>query len=1177
MTSLKARASKHRAPVLSIFRRRIPSLPRVGIRVAVLALLLLPPAAALADSYSISASGDNGCGFWGNGFSQSSNHPVSDTQSFDGGDIFVSYDAAAFPGVAMINTVVINHKSGSLCSANNGGARFTLTNVVISGPPGPTSVNFSFSIGLTLDSLNPTYSACSVNASCGAASTSATINRSDNQSGVYSYQSSTATISLDAATGRSLPMTLDVAVNTRVVACNDCAPTANHNTCNALAALPCLPFNLPAGYTVNFSASSAGGLPRITGFSPTNGPVGTVVTITGCNLLAVTNVAFNGTSSTSFNVDSDTQITATVPAGATTGRITATAPQGATISPGIFSVQYPPTITTPPQDQTVTAGHSATFTVVATGTGTLTYSWRKDGQTLTDGNTISGATTATLTLSGVQLSDAGAYSVVVHGDGDTTSSAATLTVTMAPCAVRPAGLVAWWRGEGNAADSIGGHNGTLRNGAAFASGLAGQAFALDGFDDYVDFGAPSDLLFRNNSFSVESWVNFTNAANLSDDEGIVSRYGNGSAVWLLGRFRNGVIWFALDSNGFWSPERSVASPQVLSIKQWHHLAGVYDHSSGDLKLYVDGQLNATASGAPFTTTDTTGGTLSIGTWYNYNGCCGSPAMAGLADEVALYNRALTAAEVQGIYDAGASGKCGPPMILTQPQNVTRFVGQSATFSVVASGDAPLTYNWQKVGGASSLGTASSLTLNNLQLANAGTYFVTVANSFGSAVSQPATLTVLPCPPITLSPATLPDAGLSRYSQTISASGGTAFYSFAITSGSLPDRLTLSTVGTLSGTPTALSTNIFTITATDTNGCTGSATYTLAVSMGAVAVVPAAPSVVVGGSVAFTLANAFPPVTFSLTVNRSGGSIVSSSGAYTAGPNPNTADTVRAVDANGNEATTTVTVLPPEPGLRLDWFTVDGGGGTSSDGEQILSGTIGQPDAGGPFTNSDFRLTGGFWAAANYSGLPLLLVLNPADLAVTVGGSANVTVSNAAGPATFSLVSNNSGGGFDPGSGQYTAGDIANVTDTIRVVDANGQTALLIVTVRGDAAQRAAWFTIAGGGGSSSHDELMLSGTIGQAAPGGPLLNTDLSLLSGFWSAAMVVETPGAPFLTITPGPQPSTLYVIWPSPSTGFVLQQSEDFITWTTPSEITQDNGSLKFITVNANSARRFFRLVRP
>ncbi len=85
-----------------------------------------------------------------------------------------------------------------------------------------------------------------------------------------------------------------------------------------------------------------------------------------------------------------------------------------------------PTITTQPAGLSVNAGGSATFSVVATGGGTLSYQWTKDGVN------VSGATASTLTLPSVSASSAGDYRVVVTGSGGTvTSQPATLTVVTA--------------------------------------------------------------------------------------------------------------------------------------------------------------------------------------------------------------------------------------------------------------------------------------------------------------------------------------------------------------------------------------------------------------------------------------------------------------------------------------------------------------------------------------------------------------------------------------------------------------------------------------------------------------------------------------------------------------------------------------------------------------------------
>lgn len=85
--------------------------------------------------------------------------------------------------------------------------------------------------------------------------------------------------------------------------------------------------------------------PTITSFSPATGPVGTTVTINGTNLTGTTAVRFNGVAASTFTVNSATRITATVPAGATTGRITVTNSAGTATSATDFTVAPIPAIT----------------------------------------------------------------------------------------------------------------------------------------------------------------------------------------------------------------------------------------------------------------------------------------------------------------------------------------------------------------------------------------------------------------------------------------------------------------------------------------------------------------------------------------------------------------------------------------------------------------------------------------------------------------------------------------------------------------------------------------------------------------------------------------------------------------------------------------------------------------
>jgi hypothetical protein len=79
-------------------------------------------------------------------------------------------------------------------------------------------------------------------------------------------------------------------------------------------------------------------IPQITSFTPTSGPVGTVVTITGVSLTQTKTVTFGGVKATTFTVNNDSKVTATVPTGAKTGKIGITTSGGSASSPTSFTV-----------------------------------------------------------------------------------------------------------------------------------------------------------------------------------------------------------------------------------------------------------------------------------------------------------------------------------------------------------------------------------------------------------------------------------------------------------------------------------------------------------------------------------------------------------------------------------------------------------------------------------------------------------------------------------------------------------------------------------------------------------------------------------------------------------------------------------------------------------------------
>jgi RHS repeat-associated protein len=174
-----------------------------------------------------------------------------------------------------------------------------------------------------------------------------------------------------------------------------------------------------------------------------------------------------------------------------------------------------------------------------------------------------------------------------------------------------------------------------------------------------------------------------------------------------------------------------------------------------MKLYVNGQLASQTNttirpiGA-LIPGDSPG--LGIG---NVNDGFNNFPFTGDIDEISLYNRALTAGEIQSIYNVGigGAGKCTPtsptnfpPSITQQPANLTITYGQSAVFSVQASGTAPLQYQWKRSGTNIPGATASFYFVPKPQVADSGAvYSVIVSNAWGTATSSNATLTVAKAP------------------------------------------------------------------------------------------------------------------------------------------------------------------------------------------------------------------------------------------------------------------------------------------------------------------------------------------------------------------------------------------------------------------------------------------------
>ena len=210
-------------------------------------------------------------------------------------------------------------------------------------------------------------------------------------------------------------------------------------------------------------------------------------------------------------------------------------------------------------------------------------------------------------------------------------------------------MVGWYPGDGNGDDfSATGNNGTLQGGATFASGMVYLAFSLNGTGAYVQ--APADpAQDPTTAGSMDAWVYFN---QLPSDAGhIMEIIGKGPPDFDLQA--NPHCCPASNSFAFYiGPGVEVDSTTLIQTGVWYHVAGTWDSTVG-LKMYVNGVLENTSP--VLVTRSPSGQPLQIGNQPAF----GPRLFNGLIDEAEIFDRELTAAEVQAIYNAGSAGKCRP--------------------------------------------------------------------------------------------------------------------------------------------------------------------------------------------------------------------------------------------------------------------------------------------------------------------------------------------------------------------------------------------------------------------------------------------------------------------------------------------------------------------------------------
>ena len=132
---------------------------------------------------------------------------------------------------------------------------------------------------------------------------------------------------------------------------------------------------------------------------------------------------------------------------------------------------------------------------------------------------------------------------------------------------------------------------------------------------------------------------------------------------------------------------------------------------------------------------------------------------------------------------------------------------------------------------------------------------------------------------------------------------------------------------------------------------------------------------------------------------------------------------------------------------------------------------------------------------------------------------------------------------------------------------------LLLPVAGFAQFSIDWFTIDGGGGTSTNGNFSLSGTIGQPDAGPVMTNGQFSITGGFWALPTAVQTLGAPTLIIVPA-APGFATISWTPNTPGFVLQET---LSLSLPNWTNSISGATNPITVSATLPSKFYRLIKP
>jgi hypothetical protein len=434
-----------------------------------------------------------------------------------------------------------------------------------------------------------------------------------------------------------------------------------------------------------------------------------------------------------------------------------------------LTVYVPAGIVTQPSSQITTQGLNAAFSVLPSGTAPFSYQWRLNGTVL------SGATSSALALTSVQTNQAGSYTVVVTNSwGSMTSTVATLTVYVPPAITTQPQSLAVIQGQAASFSVVASGSSPFTyqwylNGSSVGS--AGQSSTYTLSNVGTSKAGNYTVVVVNPGGSVTSVVATLivyvppSITTQPSSQTVVQGQTASFSVAVSGSAPFSYQWNFNGSNMSGATNASLTLTNVQATQAGSYSTVITNLGGSIISRVVTLTVNVPAAitNQPQSQAAIQGQTASfsvgaIGTptlkyqWYLNGSSLGSAAQSSTLtfNPTGTNNAGSYTVAVNNSYGSVTSAAVSlfvlvPVGISAQPQNQAVVQGQNASFSVVASGDAPLSYQWSLNGTALSGATSSTLALTNVQTTDAGSYVVMVTNPWSSVPSAVAMLAVAPAP------------------------------------------------------------------------------------------------------------------------------------------------------------------------------------------------------------------------------------------------------------------------------------------------------------------------------------------------------------------------------------------------------------------------------------------------